>query len=41
LEDISYDAPDRAGEYVEITPEHVRSSVGEMLKKADLHKHIL
>jgi ATP-dependent HslUV protease ATP-binding subunit HslU len=41
LEDISYDAPDRAGEDFIITKEYVIEKVSELTKSADLSKFIL
>jgi len=41
MEEISYEAPDRNGETVEITSDSVRNSLGDMLKKNDLSKFIL
>eukprot|EP00746_Dinoflagellata_sp_MGD_P123561 gnl/MRDRNA2_/MRDRNA2_58188_c0_seq1.p1 gnl/MRDRNA2_/MRDRNA2_58188_c0~~gnl/MRDRNA2_/MRDRNA2_58188_c0_seq1.p1 ORF type:complete len:526 (-),score=137.12 gnl/MRDRNA2_/MRDRNA2_58188_c0_seq1:193-1770(-) len=41
LEELSFDAAEMAGETVEITNEKVRSSVGDMLKKVDLYRHVL
>ncbi len=41
LDDISFTAPDRSGETVRITGEHVRTIVGPLAKSADLSKFIL
>lgn len=41
LEDISFHAPDRSGESLEITGEFVRENVGELAKNADLSRYIL
>jgi ATP-dependent HslUV protease ATP-binding subunit HslU len=41
LEELSFDAAEMAGETVEITSEKVRNSVGDMLKKVDLYRHVL
>merc|ERR1739848_558926 len=42
LEEISYEAAEYPeGTKKAVTREMVRESVGDMLKKADLHKHIL
>jgi ATP-dependent HslUV protease ATP-binding subunit HslU len=41
VEDISFDAPDRAGESVTITPEYVRDKVAPLLKATDLRRYIL
>jgi ATP-dependent HslUV protease ATP-binding subunit HslU len=41
LEDISFTAPDRAGEVLEITGEFVRDHVGELAKNTDLSRYIL
>ena len=41
LDDVSFTAPDRAGEIVHIDAEYVRVRVGELAKKADLSKFIL
>ena len=41
LEDISFKAPEKMGETVTITPEHIRANVGDMLAKTDLSKFIL
>jgi ATP-dependent HslUV protease ATP-binding subunit HslU len=41
VEQISFDAPDKAGETVEVTGEYVRSRVAELLTSADLKKYIL
>jgi ATP-dependent HslUV protease ATP-binding subunit HslU len=41
LDEISFDATDRAGELYKITGEYVRKSVGELTKNADLSRFIL
>merc|ERR1719379_1499877 len=41
LEELSFDAAEMAGETIEITSEKVRGSVGDMLKKVDLYRHVL
>ncbi len=41
LEDISFNAPDRSGESLEITGDFVRENVGELAKNADLSRYIL
>lgn len=41
LDEISFSAPDRSGETVEITADHVRENVGELAKNVDLSKFIL
>lgn len=41
LEDLSFTAPERGGEAVEITPDYVRETVAELVKSADLSKFIL
>jgi ATP-dependent HslUV protease ATP-binding subunit HslU len=41
LEDISFSAPERQGETLTITHEHVREKIGELAKNADLSKFIL
>jgi ATP-dependent HslUV protease ATP-binding subunit HslU len=41
LEDISFTAPERGGEAVEITPDYVRDTVAELLESTDLSKFIL
>ena len=41
MEEISFDAPDKAGESVEVTEEYVKKRVGELLTKGDLRKYIL
>ncbi|SNZ19903.1 ATP-dependent protease ATPase subunit HslU [Cohaesibacter gelatinilyticus] len=41
LEDISFHAPDRAGESLEITGDFVRENVGELAKNTDLSRYIL
>ncbi len=41
LEDISFEAPDRGGEVIEITGEFVRKNVGELAKNTDLSRYIL
>ncbi|WP_119306087.1 ATP-dependent protease ATPase subunit HslU [Cohaesibacter haloalkalitolerans] len=41
LEDISFEAPDRGGETIEITGAFVRENVGELAKNTDLSRYIL
>ena len=41
LDDISFTAPDRSGESVEITGDFVRGNVGELAKNTDLSRFIL
>lgn len=41
LEEISFTAPDRGGETIQITEDKVRSEVGELAKDADLSRFIL
>ncbi len=41
LEDISFEAPDRGGDTIEITGDFVRKNVGELAKNTDLSRYIL
>ena len=41
LEDISFDAPDKSGEVIEITGDFVRVHIGELAKNTDLSRYIL
>ena len=41
LEDISFEAPDRSGDVIEITGDFVREHVGELAKNTDLSRFIL
>jgi ATP-dependent HslUV protease ATP-binding subunit HslU len=41
LEDISFSAPDRAGETISIDAEHVNNSLGELIINEDLSRYIL
>ena len=41
LEEISFTAPDRNGETIQITEAKVRDDVGELAKDADLSRFIL
>nr|WP_321455186.1 ATP-dependent protease ATPase subunit HslU [uncultured Cohaesibacter sp.] len=41
LEDISFEAPDRGGDSIEITGAFVREHVGELAKNTDLSRYIL
>ncbi len=41
LDDVSFSAPDRAGETVTITAQTVRTQVGDLARNADLSKFIL
>ena len=41
LEELSYSAPDRAGETVSIDSEYVNNSLGELIVNEDLNRYIL
>lgn len=41
LDEISFNAPDKSGETIEITADHVRENIGELSKNVDLSKFIL
>jgi ATP-dependent protease HslVU (ClpYQ) ATPase subunit len=41
VEDVSFDAPDKEGETIEIDDAYVRTKVTEMLLSTDLKKYIL
>jgi len=41
MEEISFDAPDRAGERVEITADYVKTRVGDLMLNTDMRKYIL
>ena len=41
VEEISFDAPDKAGEVVEVTQEYVQERVKDLRHNADLRKYIL
>ncbi|MEP0234769.1 MAG: ATP-dependent protease ATPase subunit HslU [Parasphingorhabdus sp.] len=41
LDDVSFTAPDRPGETIEITADYVRENIGELAKNVDLSKFIL
>ena len=41
LEELSFEAPERKGERVEVTPEMVQSTLGELLGNRDLARYIL
>ena len=41
VEEISFDAPDKAGQQVVVTAEYVRERVSDILMKSDLRKYIL
>ena len=41
LEDISFDAPDKPGEAIEITGDFVREHIGALAKNTDLSRYIL
>jgi len=41
LEDISYNAPDRAGSAITIDAEFVKNSLGELVEDEDLSRYIL
>ena len=41
IEDVSFEASEKAGERVEITEEYVRSKVGDLLADTNMRKYIL
>lgn len=41
VEEISFDAPDKAGQVVEVNKDYVTTRVGELLGNADLRRFIL
>ena len=41
LDEISFDAPDRAGEKIEISADFVRENLGDLAKNTDLSRYIL
>ena len=41
VEEVSFDAPDKAGEEFTITEEYVKKRVGDLLAAGDLKKYIL
>ena len=41
LDDISFSAPDRAGETVKIDADFVQKNIGDLAKNADLSRFIL
>jgi ATP-dependent protease Clp ATPase subunit len=41
VEEISFDAPEKAGEKFEVTEDYVKARVGDLLKTGDLRKYIL
>ncbi|MGI9366735.1 MAG: ATP-dependent protease ATPase subunit HslU [Rhizobiaceae bacterium] len=41
LDEISFDAPDRAGETIKVDAEFVRKNVGDLAKNTDLSRYIL
>ena len=41
VEEVSFDAPDKAGETVIITEEYVKQRLGDLLMKGDMKKYIL
>ncbi|MCR9057357.1 MAG: HslU--HslV peptidase ATPase subunit, partial [Rhodobacteraceae bacterium] len=41
LDEISFTAPDRSGEAIEITAEFVKENIGDLAKNVDLSKFIL
>ena len=41
VEEISFDAPDKAGTEIVVTEEYVKSRVGPLLLASDLRKFIL
>jgi ATP-dependent HslUV protease ATP-binding subunit HslU len=41
MEEISFDAPDREGQRVEVTGDYVRKRVGDLLLNTDMRKYIL
>jgi ATP-dependent HslUV protease ATP-binding subunit HslU len=41
LEDISFDAPDLAGQEIDLTPEYIHNKLGELVKNQDFSRYIL
>jgi ATP-dependent HslUV protease ATP-binding subunit HslU len=41
LEELSFDAPEKAGETIHVTPEMVQERLGELLGNQDLARYIL
>jgi ATP-dependent HslUV protease ATP-binding subunit HslU len=41
VEEISYDAPDKTGQKIEVTAEYVKERVGELMKATDMRRYIL
>mmetsp|Transcript_32175 Transcript_32175/g.30674 ORF Transcript_32175/g.30674 Transcript_32175/m.30674 type:complete len:484 (-) Transcript_32175:256-1707(-) len=41
VEEVSFDAPDKAGEAIQIDEEYVKRRVGDLLDKGDMRKYIL
>ncbi len=41
MEEISFDAPEKAGEQVVVTEEYVKTRVGDLLVSTDMRKYIL
>lgn len=41
MEEVSFDAPDKAGQKFEVTADYVRERVKGLLGNADLRKYIL
>jgi ATP-dependent HslUV protease ATP-binding subunit HslU len=41
VEEISFDAPEKAGQTIEVDAEYVRSRVKDLLVTSDLRKYIL
>ena len=41
LDEVSFSAPDRAGEKVEIDATYVREHIGDLARNADLSRFIL
>ena len=41
MEEISFDAPDRVGQTIEITDDYVRTRVSDLLLSTDMRKYIL
>jgi ATP-dependent HslUV protease ATP-binding subunit HslU len=41
IEEVSFDAPDKAGQRFEITADYVKARVSDLVGNADLRKYIL
>lgn len=41
MEEISFDAPDKAGEQIEITEDYVKKRVSDLLTSSDLRRYII